>query len=1242
MTVSGFAATADLTGGRVVLSWTLLPDENGATPTVRVRRKERDFSFPPDLGRYVIHDGASFPPDGPGTTAHQLASTSGTADGLRWSEQTWTVVGAEPDGDVENLRYTERTFTRPDRSVVRREVELLDAGAGEAGALHAGRTYYYQLDTTSGPPSSLRATATPGGVYRYHQTLYEAVPAAYRRHDTVDRPEDEASAHLPEAKVVKGSGQLRRLLDVFASAVGALRSSADGLAGLRDVDVTDARFLPLLASWIGWGLTGDDVARQRQEILAAPARYRTVGTVAGVTEIVEHYTGWSVRIAESAQSIAMTNLPPQRNLFAATERAPDSWAAPDDAAPALGLAGASGRVVTGKNKEPFVLADRMRLSVSVDGGAPVGVPFAASDFADIAAARASEVAAAVARSLRGLDASAHDGKVRLRSPRDSDAARVTIQRSAASVVSLDGAPSGRLSTTTDPSGPPRTVDWVAYATTSSADGAPSLRLKARTGSRWYDAQPIGADPEPQADPALVAQGAAQLWCAWVSRPNGSHGRLRHRVGAIPEPRSAVLVGDRVAPFALRAGARLVLESSGQEATVTFGPGDVADLAAATAEEVQSHLNDQLSEQAGISGIGKVIAIADPHGAIVLATEATGPGVTLRVDQSRSTAAWALGFGGRDVTAEGAWSLAVDWGPASDVDGVPPGRHRDCTATVEPGGAVRLCWSNHDGTGWRLVESRWSPRIHASTGAGLKIVSLDGHVEGVGGLPADVDATALDVVGTRWICTRDGLFSRPVEGNGQKFTSSSTADGLASDVVRDAAIDPAGKLWVATAGGLSRLAGGQWKAFKVADGLPADDVRAVAAPMDGTVWVATSKGVAVLRDETWRLVADGLPSLQTRRLQPGPDGSMWVGSDRGLARIDRELRTVAVHDLSGVAAGANDVRDLTMLGSMLWLATGAGVVELPEGGDARLHSGATAGADGAACAAIVATDGRVWAATARGLVVRDRDGSWRVVADIRDAVRLTGAWSAPALVPDAGAGERDPHLLRDGNVLLLVAARRTRSANGGSWRLTLRRREPGSATWRNAVDLPSAGTVDREPTIARIPGGALQVYFRSDRSGGDRIWRLSVDDAGAASAPTIVTNGPGTDTNPAVLLTGANPTLLFRSDRQIDLALLAGAPDEPAHAGATARRFAGASTVVLADRERNLAQGRFDDLLEYTPQRPLGDPAAPDERYTPGTIAVYVGRGRADVPLAPGDADRVRQLLAPFLPATVRVVPIASD
>lgn len=1232
MSVTGLRASADLCGPRIALCWTVSPDADGADPQVVVVRKMRDFGFPSDTAPYVIYDSAGFPPAAqPGRLeVRRLPGASGTDGDLRFADEICSVARVEDGHPVEQLRRTVRTVRRRDHTVVRYEIELLDAGTIDLPLL-PGMTYYYRLDPAAGSGERLRVSATPTAAYRYHRTLYEALPAVYRRADTVGRPVDAGTGFLPEANAA--GGQLRRLVDVFGVTVGALRSSADGLRGLRDVDLTDARYLPLLARWIGWSLSSDDIPRQRNEIAAAPARYRAVGTLGGLSEVVEHYTGWAVRIGESAQSISRSNSAPQRNIFAAVERG-DGWTAPDAAAPVFGLAGASGPEITGTVAEPFTITDGMSLSLAVDGSAPVNVRFAGADFTNPAAATAAEVSAAIARQVRGVDALVDGGRVRLRSQRGGEVADVAVVTATAAAVSLEGGPRGRISTAAggfenfgdDPA-------WAAYATTCGPRGTAALRIKPRLGGRWYDAQAVGPDTESQADPAIVAT-TGQLWCAWVSDPATGRSRLRHRIGTVAAPQPARVTGDVAGPFALTVGNTVAVVTSAARHSFTVRAGDYDDPSAATTAEVVAALNAQLAPD--------VVAGSTPDGRVVLATTAAGPDARLSVDLAGSTAARRLGFGGRGLTGRGGWQSTVDWGPAMDVAGAGPGRYADCAAIAEAGGAVRLCWSTHDGQGWRLATGRWSPHVLAATPAGVKTFASDDitTLASADGLPSDdVRAAVTDADGTIWLATAAGAVSRTADGATTIFTVASTAGGLPADDVRAAAPGPDGSVWFATASGVGvRSGGGAWDSFGTSAGLPSNDIRAVLVTPDATVWFASAAGVGFRRNGIWQIlgVAQGLPSLDARRLALGPDGSVWVATGAGAAAVQPD-GTVAASVPTGLPAGATDVQDLACDGTTVWLATAAGVVEVTNRTGYTLHT--AAGAPGGDCRAVTVSDGRLWVGTGTSVVTRGDDGQWTPRSpDAGPVVALTPSWSPPMDLPGAGAGEREPHLARTATTLLLAASRRSGTAPDAPWQLTLRRREAGA--WSEPAALTAADATDREPVLDVATDGAVRVYFRSDRGGGVGIWRVVPDDAGAIPVPEAVAVGPGANTDPAILPGSAPALLLFRSDRNVSAAEIAG-PADTAVPAISVRRYAGTTTALPADGARNTGRGTFGDLLSYTPHRPRGDTPAPDERYTPGTVAVFFARGRADEPLQIGDPQRLRQLLTPFLPANVRAVPIAD-
>ena len=111
---------------------------------------------------------------------------------------------------------------------------------------------------------------------------------------------------MPEAS--PENGQLRRFVDLFGAGFDHLRSRADGLRDLHEVDTVDYRMLPHLAAWLGWDLSHDKpIPLQRHEIKYAAALYRITGTLPGSMIWVKRLTGWDARVKEFWRNVFFTN-----------------------------------------------------------------------------------------------------------------------------------------------------------------------------------------------------------------------------------------------------------------------------------------------------------------------------------------------------------------------------------------------------------------------------------------------------------------------------------------------------------------------------------------------------------------------------------------------------------------------------------------------------------------------------------------------------------------------------------------------------------------------------------------------------------------------------------------------------------------------------------------------------------------------------------------------------------------------
>ncbi|HEY3000944.1 MAG TPA: phage tail protein, partial [Kribbellaceae bacterium] len=302
-------------------------------------------------------------------------------------ELTWVnpPVSAFEGGFLMGTRVVrrERTFPLgPDDG----ELVYDDAGPVVDRFVDTGLTpltrYYYTVfafdgaDYHAGEGSRASALATDG--HGLAERLYRLLPAVHQREDQPLRP-DEVHALDPLVQEglrvlppeLRGTGQLRRFLVAATAPLGFMRSTAEALRQLHDIDRVPPEYLTLLAAFLDWRTDRTlPVYSQRNEVRAAPQLYRTVGSVPNLRSIVTRYTGWQIKVAEYAQHINRSHHAPQQNVFALRETGA-GWLPASDAADLLGFAppntGAGLASVTGTTTGPFALAAGMELTVATDG-----------------------------------------------------------------------------------------------------------------------------------------------------------------------------------------------------------------------------------------------------------------------------------------------------------------------------------------------------------------------------------------------------------------------------------------------------------------------------------------------------------------------------------------------------------------------------------------------------------------------------------------------------------------------------------------------------------------------------------------------------------------------------------------------------------------------------------------------------------------------------------------------------------
>jgi phage tail-like protein len=644
-------------------------------------------------------------------------------------------------------------------------------------------TYYYTVFAydNSSPrrytaDDRSRAAALSTADYNLVERLYNLLPAAHRRADLLGPAEREELARLSPGVLeelaalpaaLRERGPLRRFFQAAAAPLNTMRSTAEGLRHLYDLNAAPPNFLLPLAHWIGWELDRTQpVSAQRNEIKFAPPLYRQTGAVPTLRALVTRYSGWDCRVAEFVQQLSRSNLPAQLNVFASVRRGAE-WCGADDAALVLGFGagndeshgaspvppqtvGTSARLV-GSAAQPFALRPGTEFGISANGRLPARVRFQPGDFADITRAAAAEVAATLNRLLPDVVASEEvntagqrTGRLVLKSISTGAGSSLHVEKSTSSLLTLEGAPRGRLSPCADDTtgAPPRmrlfyeTFDPLAPAIErealraiggaaggSSSKGAtpgldddetylPSrplgrIRYKTFRNGVWGESYQIAETGEAQGDPAAVqlktlTAAGERLLLAWIESPHTNSSRLRYAFGRTQTLSPAALVGQHGQPFKVTPGTYLVFRGSWPEAeTFQFVEKDFASApdsqgVTASAAQLAAILQSRLK---------RVVVEVTTNGALRFRTQVSGGDQRLALDLSLSTAAASLGFDAANAAAVGDWGDVIVWSAPGDVPGGAPGRHADLHALVDSNGVVWLFWSRHAGGMWRVVCAR---------------------------------------------------------------------------------------------------------------------------------------------------------------------------------------------------------------------------------------------------------------------------------------------------------------------------------------------------------------------------------------------------------------------------------------------------------------------------------------------------------------------------------------------------------
>jgi ligand-binding sensor domain-containing protein/signal transduction histidine kinase len=290
----------------------------------------------------------------------------------------------------------------------------------------------------------------------------------------------------------------------------------------------------------------------------------------------------------------------------------------------------------------------------------------------------------------------------------------------------------------------------------------------------------------------------------------------------------------------------------------------------------------------------------------------------------------------------------------------------------------------------------------------------------------------------------------------------TEDGLPQNTVHAIQQTSDGYLWLATDGGLVRFDGVEFTLFDrhSTPELRSNLIGALAETDDGTLWAATSDGLIRRAEGSLHVLGqrNGLPTGPLTGVIPASQGSVWVLAPDSVSFGSGD-RFSAVRGVDQISTG-RDGDPIAVRGQdgSLFVATSRGVLQLRDGQVAATIPGT---ADRLA----VASDGRVWMATANRLF-RLEQGVWQPVALPSNA--------APIRALVAGSN-RTVYVATDGG--LAIAS-------------------PGSTTWKTSADGLPRGRVLRlladrrgavwmstENSVVRYAGGRFETLH--PRSGAGR-------------------------------------------------------------------------------------------------------------------------------------------------------------
>jgi signal transduction histidine kinase/CheY-like chemotaxis protein/streptogramin lyase len=296
---------------------------------------------------------------------------------------------------------------------------------------------------------------------------------------------------------------------------------------------------------------------------------------------------------------------------------------------------------------------------------------------------------------------------------------------------------------------------------------------------------------------------------------------------------------------------------------------------------------QIDERAGLPADQVVYAFWDREGALWAGLE------SYFVARALGNGAW-VGFTTRDglasntVTAFARDSSGRLW--AGTTLGLSLRTSADAGRTVWqrhktiPPNRVRSLAADATGGLWVGMNGGGFYRLDTKSGQVLRF----GEAEGLGN--EEVVSLTLDLDGTLWIPTRNGLYRTQVESRPWRFEQVPVPDIDGDSVIYRVLRTRKGELWAAGRQGLLKRKGDGWQQFMAKDGLLHTNLVFLAEDGLGALWIGYGPVIGLSRvvpvaggglqlthfDQDSGLSSDDLSFIESDHR-----GTIWVGTDRGV-------------------------------------------------------------------------------------------------------------------------------------------------------------------------------------------------------------------------------------------------------------------------------------------------------------------------------------------------------------------------